>query len=55
MYAEMCSEGLNGIWLTRIWCRGATMAKLSEPDMMGWDGPMGVLGVTVTPGHRDNG
>jgi hypothetical protein len=58
MYTAVCSEGLNGIWLTLIWCRGATMAKLSGPDMMGWDGSTGVLCVTVTPGHcsvRDNG
>jgi hypothetical protein len=32
------SDGLNGIWLTLIWCRGAIKAKFSVPDMTGWLG-----------------
>lgn len=35
MFTAVCSDGLKGIWLTLIWCRGATKAGLSEPDMMG--------------------
>ncbi len=35
MFTAVCSDGLKGIWLTLIWCRGATKAWLSEPDMMG--------------------
>jgi hypothetical protein len=33
MFMVAWSDGLSGIWLTLIWCRGAVKARLPGPDM----------------------
>ena len=34
MSTVACSDGLSGIWVILIWCRGAIKARFSGLDMM---------------------